>query len=125
MATLEPFTLLQPGVFVTPASEAFTGAANVSVNTIMADEVIKSPDALKITTLALEQTIDDGRTWTALAVVAWQSDPNAAPRNPGDPLPRPGLSTSVPADGKTRRFRARIDVPQALQTGIDVTVSPA
>lgn len=49
----------------------------------------------------------------------------AAPRNPGDPLPRPGLSTSIPADGKTRRFRARIDVPQALQTGLDVTVSPA
>lgn len=125
MATLAAYELLQPGVHTTQASASVSGATahTVSVLTIMPDETILDPTPLRITAIALEQSLDDGLSWLPMAKVSWASDPSAAPLHPGDPLPRPGLSTSVPADGKARRFRGRLDLPQAILVGIDVTVS--
>ena len=123
MATLEAFTLLQAGVHTTQASVPHQGAANVDIHVICPDSVILDATPLVITALALEQSTDDGLTWAALAKVSWESDPDTVPHQVGDPLPRPGLSTTVPNDGKTRRFRARLDIPQALLAGLDVTIS--
>lgn len=125
MATLAAYELLQPGVHTTQASASVSGATahTVFVLAIMPDETILNATPLYITALALEQSLDDGLTWSAMAKISWNSDPAITPRIPGDPLPRPGMFTSVPADGKARRFRGRLDIPQAILMGIDVTVS--
>lgn len=123
MATLEAYSLLQAGVHTTQASAPKTGGAQVSLAAIMPDSTILDATPLLITTLAIEQSLDDGLTWGAMAKIGWNSDPETPPHPATGLLSRPGIGVTVPNDGNTRRFRARLDIPQAMLIGLDVTVA--
>lgn len=126
MATLAPFDLLQPGVVVTQATDPVVCnvARTVTIHGIMDDATILD-DSLAITKLAVEHSIDDGLNWSPLAGISWVGDSTRVPNEDLNPpaLDRPGLLVHVPTDNKTRRFRARLDVPQAILVGIDLAVS--
>lgn len=126
MATLAPFDLVQPGVVVTQATDPVpcNVARTVTIHGIMDDATILD-DSLAITKLAVEHSFDDGLNWSPLAGISWNGDSTRVPNPDLVPpaLDRPGLLVHVPTDGKTRRFRARLDVPQAILVGIDLAVS--
>ena len=127
MTTLTPYELKTEGTHVTQGTDAFVAGAYVAdVEAVLTDVDLRNP-LLRITAIVLEQSVDDGLTWTASAKSGgWQGDPTAEPLHPGDPLPRPGLlGTSFPNDGRARRFRARLDIPQPMLIGLTISVASA